>query len=291
MVYYLDMFIYIPLHVSGIWIPHYVDNPLETGSIGAGLNLALYAKAITKPGPCEIVVNGENTLRDQALRICRETGIEAKTTVSVPFPLGRGFGISACALIAHSIGSGFHSGFTTLRALQLAHVVEVEYRTGLGDVISEYLGGFVIRTRPGAPGVGLAHRVIPRTRVDLVVVDMGVELPTHIMLSRMNSDILESGKRLFKVFEEREDIDVFFDIANKFTRLLFNYISIRELVYGLRGVIDYYLKKSALVLWIEREFVNDILGFFDKRGLRARYTVISNTGVNVVYSPKSPEEK
>ncbi len=37
---------------------------------------------------------------------------------------------------------------------QVAHVAEVECRTGLGTVIAETYGGMEIRVEPGAPGVG-----------------------------------------------------------------------------------------------------------------------------------------
>jgi len=83
-----------------------------------------------------------------------------------------------------------------LRALQRAHILEVKYKTGLGDVIAEYTGGFVIRVKPGAPGVGVAYRVPVKERVNLVLVEVGKGESTSTMLSRMSGEVISEGERL-----------------------------------------------------------------------------------------------
>jgi pantoate kinase len=41
-----------------------------------------------------------------------------------------------------------------MESAQIAHRAEIECRTGLGTVLSEYYGGFCIRLKGGAPGIG-----------------------------------------------------------------------------------------------------------------------------------------
>ncbi|MEM1611901.1 MAG: kinase [Desulfurococcaceae archaeon] len=280
--------IVVPLHVSGIWVPYYAENPLEAGSIGAGLNLSLYLNATFQLGPCSIVLNGESLFSEQAEKICKSAGVNIKTTATAPLTLGRGFGVSAAILIAHSIATHIATSRPLLRALQAAHVLEVEYGTGLGDVIAEYTGGFAIRLKPGAPGIGFAYRIILRERVDLVVIELGELEPTKAMLSRMKPEDYGLGKVLLEKVIENEDLKTFFECSKRFTSKLFNYTRVGSIVDGLPGIVDYYLKKSALVVWIEREYAWDILEELRRRGIKALHATISSIGVSIAHSTKSP---
>ncbi|MEM0198763.1 MAG: kinase, partial [Desulfurococcaceae archaeon] len=211
-------------------------------------------------------------------------GTSAGVEVELPVELGKGFGASAALLIAHSLASHALAGKPSLRALQVAHIVEVKYRTGLGDVIAEYTGGLAIRVKPGAPGVGLAYRVIPRQRVDLVVAELNGVEDTSRMLSRITSEVYRVGENLLNRVVETEDVHVFFESARKFTSMLFDYTPAKSLLSGLKGVIDYYMKKSALVVWVEREYADDVLSSIKSKGIRAFKTTISPIGVNLVHT-------
>ncbi|MEM1618101.1 MAG: kinase [Desulfurococcaceae archaeon] len=278
------MKIIVPLHVSGVWIAKYSDDPLETGSLGAGLNLAVYAVGRELAGSCRLLVNRFEVFREQALEVCNHAGTSTGVEVELPVELGKGFGASAALLIAHSLVSHALAGKPSLRALQVAHIVEVKYRTGLGDVIAEYTGGLAIRVKPGAPGVGLAYRVIPRQRVDLVVAELNGVEDTSRMLSRITSEVYRVGENLLNRVVETEDVHVFFESARKFTSMLFDYTPAKSLLSGLKGVIDYYMKKSALVVWVEREYADDVLSSIRSKGIRAFKTTISPIGVNLVHT-------
>jgi len=284
------MKILTPLHVSGVWIPRYTSNPLETGSIGVGLNLALYSIGESRPGPCRIVFNEKSVLDKQAEIICREAGRAVETRIVSPVDLGEGFGVSANILITHTLGSYLQAGKPSLKALQLAHTLEVEYKTGLGDVIAEYTGGVAVRVEPGAPGVGRAYRLIPREYVNLLVVRTGLREDTGRMLSRMNKELLDYGVFLLNRFIETEDLRVFFESARLFTSRLFDYSLIQDVVESLKGVVDYYMKKSALIIWIEREYIDEAVSILEKRGYKPLSTTISHIGVTCVYSTKPPEK-
>jgi pantoate kinase len=47
-------------------------------------------------------------------------------------------------------------GSATLEAAQIAHMADIECKTGLGSVFAAERGGFGILTKPGAPGIGEA---------------------------------------------------------------------------------------------------------------------------------------
>jgi pantoate kinase len=276
--------IIVPLHISGIWIPQYSDDYFATGSRGAGINISLYLYAKPVDGGCKAVLNGARVLDAQSREICSasaDIGVEAKA----PFNLGSGFGISAALLISHSILANLHVNKPILQALQRAHLLEVKYRTGLGDVISEYLGGFVVRVRPGAPGIGEAYRILVKYPVTLVVSELNTFEPTPTMLSRLSREVIDEGEKLLERVLELQDLHTFFECANTFTRKLFDYAIADNIVQGVKGIVGFYRKKSALVLWVEREYVNDIVEKLHSFGLKAFVTTISPTGVQIVATP------
>lgn len=284
------MEVVVPLHVSGIWIAKPSEDPLKAGSIGAGINLALYARAVAAEAPCEIQVNGLRFFVDQARSVCEETGAPVKTQVKSPVGLGKGFGLSAATLISHSIFSHIYAGKPLTKAFQLAHVLEVKYSTGLGDVIAEWLGGIVVRVVPGAPGVGYAYRILPRQRVVLVVAELGTEESTSHMLARIPTEVYATGEKLLREFIETEDLLVFFENSRRFTSTIFDYSTANQVVSHVKGIIGYYLKKSALVMWIEREFASSALEELHKRGIKAFVTTISQIGASIVHTTQ-PSQK
>lgn len=277
----------MPLHISGIWIPHYTSSLLETGSKGIGLTVTSYLVA-EETFSCSITLNNREVLVEQALETCRDLGVNIGVRGNSHFNLGSGFGLSAALLISQSLVAYNAIGKPLLRALQHAHVLEVKYRTGLGDVIAEYMGGFVVRVKPGAPGIGVAYKVPVKSRVDLVLVELGIGESTSQMLSRMSRELLVEGEKLLERVLETQDLEVFFESSRLFTSRLFDYSRVREILRDLRGIIDYYLKKSALVIWVEKEFIDELISNLRARGLKAHYSTISLIGVHIVDSTKPP---
>lgn len=74
-------------------------------------------------------------------------------SIASPLPLGCGFGLSGAAALATAYAlNELHGRGKTVEALaMIAHVAEVENRTGLGDVCSQYHGGFLVKLQEGAP--------------------------------------------------------------------------------------------------------------------------------------------
>jgi pantoate kinase len=277
-----------PLHVSGLWIPIYSDDPLKTGSIGAGINLSIYAVATGRRGSCRVLLNNREVFTQHSKVVCSGAGVDVESNIYTPLDLGLGFGVSAATLISHSVYSFTVAGKPFLKALQLAHKLEVEGRTGLGDVIAEYTGGLAIRVSPGAPGFGYAYRVIPRGDVRLLAVSIGVPEETPSMLSRMSTSLCEYGEVLLRKVVESEDLMVYFESSRLFTSRLFDYSIVERVVSGLNGIISYYLKKSALIMWVEREYIGEVIGELERKRLKPIPTTISQVGVLIAHTPNPP---
>ena len=78
-------------------------------------------------------------------------GVVASITTECHLPIGAGFGLSAAALLATATALNhlFFLGLTPWDIARNSHEIEVEHRTGLGDVAAAQGGGRVIRHGPG----------------------------------------------------------------------------------------------------------------------------------------------
>ncbi|MCQ2737857.1 MAG: pantoate kinase [archaeon] len=74
----------------------------------------------------------------------------------IEVPIGCGFGTSAGSAIgtAICINEFFNLGLSIEECGKYAHLAEVSFGSGLGDVIAELSSGIVKRIKPGAPTVG-----------------------------------------------------------------------------------------------------------------------------------------
>ena len=75
-------------------------------------------------------------------------------------PVGYGLGCSSAAALslALALNEALGCGMPAEQAGRIAHRAEIRCRTGLGDVLAAYHGGFEVRVRAGAPGVGRVAR-------------------------------------------------------------------------------------------------------------------------------------
>lgn len=161
--------VFSPGHITGLFqICNQSNDPLLKGSRGAGVSIILgvTTKAQVEKSPktsIKITINGHAT--NSAL--VSEHVINAFFSLAggsyrvlvehdVKVPIGCGFGSSGAGALslALALNEIFNLNLSRLEAAQIAHVAEVECKTGLGTVIAETFGGLEIRVKPGAPGLG-----------------------------------------------------------------------------------------------------------------------------------------
>lgn len=114
----------------------------------------------------------------------------------VALPIGSGFGTSGAGALslAFALNEVLEPGLSQVKAAQIAHVAELDCRTGMGTVIAETVGGIEIRVRPGAPGIGEV-RTLPQSANYVVVCLPFGPLPTPNFLAddRARKRINEQG--------------------------------------------------------------------------------------------------
>jgi pantoate kinase len=80
----------------------------------------------------------------------------------VEVPIGAGYGISAACALGTALATAkiLEMDITFNRAAAMAHLAEIEMKSGLGDVIAEVNGGITFRLKEGAPGIAVTDKMI-----------------------------------------------------------------------------------------------------------------------------------
>ena len=162
---------FVPSHITGFFAALRQEDPMLSGSIGCGLNLALGATTTVEPSEeMQIFLNGELSdapVSRYVLDRLAKSPVIVRTQLDMP--LGSGFGASGAGALGCglALNSHFNLGMMANQVAAVAHCAEVVNRTGLGDVIAQNTGGLVVRLLPGAPGIGRVDRIpVPAINVN-----------------------------------------------------------------------------------------------------------------------------
>ena len=255
-----DIGVEIPGHISGFWYVYKREDPLHTGTVGAGLLIEPGLIVTRNTVDMEkLVFNGRKLKVDTLESAYKYAGIDGVSIkVSSPFELGRGYGVSAALALG-----GLYISFTEKGVLKswfeigkYAHLAEVEHVTGYGDVIAEiYGGGLELRLEPGAPGIGVVDKIPVSPNIHVLTVELG-RYTTLDMFKKYGDKIRESGLRIYKEFVKAPSIESFLYLSHKFsldTGMLTKEMDtkLKELLKGYisRGmVLGYFIKKGLLVI-------------------------------------------
>lgn len=216
-----------PGHISGFFEPVYNQDPLRTGSRGAGINISLGAiSEVTAESSTkqifEIYVNNKKSnapVINLALRYMLGNNplhVVVKTNMSLPF--GQGFGMSAASALSATYALAKIANVSKNEAMKASHFAEVQLKTGLGDVIASCFGGIEIRKSPGLPPWGLIEHI--PGKYDLVLCVVGKKMYTKKTLTDLKkvSKIAEYGKYCTKKLLENPSIERLFSLSQTFTK-------------------------------------------------------------------------
>ncbi len=218
-----------PAHVTGFFYPVISEDPMFSGSMGAGFSLNLFSVTEIKKGSegVRIYINGvdktsEACTSKRAVDIFfKEAGFRESVIVNhyFSFPIGCGLASSGAGALGAvlELNDLFDTGFSRLKLAQMAHVAEVECRTGLGSVVGQYDGMFEIRIKAGAPGIGEVYRYRVDTPVGLVVfgpLKTEKVLTADKLLNRIKGAFGEKHRELRRSFS----IEKFVELSLEFSR-------------------------------------------------------------------------
>ena len=187
------------------------------------------------------VNKGDDTVIDEVLKIL-EVDTDFKVTQDISLPIGAGFGTSAASAfsLALAINEFLNLGYSQELCGQIAHMAEINLGSGLGDVIAQSGRGLVLRTQPGAPGIGeiesFEHNVYVayKTFGEIKTADI-IQDPNH------RRKISASGLKYLELFKDEPTVENFLSFSNRFAHET-------DLMSGeVKNLVDYFDSSSDIL--------------------------------------------
>lgn len=212
--------VFSPAHITGFF-----SLPLDSedmgdkeGSRGAGFSLELGATAEVEVGEegWDIVVNGEPTSFMVVEKTVYNFAEGGTVKIETDLPFSQGFGMSGACALASGTAVLEEMGEDIEKALPAAHKAEMFCRTGMGDVVAQYHGGFEIRKNGGLP----PHGEIDVNEIDkeVIVAVAGGPLSTPDILRDpfMAGWINAIGEDIMDKFLPEDGFDRFLEFSRRF---------------------------------------------------------------------------
>ncbi len=156
---------FCPAHITGFFRADISGTPETTGSVGAGFSIregVTTTVRVPAEGSAGRVEDGRaEDVVGQFLRAAGDEGRAVEVEHRVDVPVGYGLGSSGALALstAYALDQAFGTGMRREELGRMAHRAEVRHRSGLGDVLAAYHGGFEVRTKAGAPGYGMLEKL------------------------------------------------------------------------------------------------------------------------------------
>ncbi|MBM4240190.1 MAG: GHMP kinase [Euryarchaeota archaeon] len=226
--------VFVPSHITGFFeiVDH--KDPLKKGSRGAGVVLdrgvITRVKINSSKDNVIIKINGKKNPEESPITrktvdlMKKEFELENKLIKidhMIQVPIGAGFGVSAAFALGTSFGiaRALNLPVTHNKAASIAHLAEIEMKSGLGDVISELHGGIVLRLKEGAPGIGMIDKLISSQWDDLYIVTKtlgGIDTASIIGDPVLKKKINDVGRNLLFQLLKTPTPQKFMELSRKF---------------------------------------------------------------------------
>ena len=215
----MSVSVFVPGHITGFFTIENHDVSLKNGSCGVGFLLSKGVKTtISSSDKLEIDVNqGDDTVIMEVLKIL-DIENNFRITQDIQLPIGAGFGTSAASALSLTLALNEFLNLDYSKELcgQIAHMAEVNLGSGLGDVIAQTGYGLVLRTSPGAPGIG----EIESFKEDVFVAykTLGaIKTADIIQDSHYKRIISDVGLKYLDLFKAEPTLENFLSFSNKFS--------------------------------------------------------------------------
>jgi pantoate kinase len=223
---------YSPTHITGFYSEVKDEFILNRGSLGAGISIRKGVRSTVELYDSErnnfiIVINGviskdaivsKFVINEFLKRTNKNYLIKVSHEVSLPIGYGIGTSGSAALSLAFALNDALSLGLSDMESSQIAHKAEIECKTGLGTVLSEFHGGLCIRIKGGAPGIGKTNVIRINNYKVAIFCFSPMFTPYFIECIRKISND-ECNNMMMKVLKTKSTVD-FLELSYKFSQSL-----------------------------------------------------------------------
>ncbi|MEM0127955.1 MAG: hypothetical protein QXO03_02560 [Thermoplasmatales archaeon] len=185
-----------------------------------GVAICVEAGMTTRAQPADsmdIRFNGipiDNSIQEE---VARKLGFTGKILSTSPLPPSSGFGLSAgAALTTAAVILGDNTKLSDVYSI--AHQIELERGTGLGDVQSQASGGFHVRMKGGTFPYSVTEKILHSQR-DLIILPFKKKVPTGEIIRSQSSveEIIKNGNRAMTAFLKKPTMENAFVFGRRFS--------------------------------------------------------------------------
>ena len=227
---------FCPAHITGFFKAHLEDkhHALENlGSMGAGFSIkegvTTRVKTDTKnnqESSFRITTNGYQSdktdvseyVLNEFLKLGKFSNkfVDIEHNISIPVGYGLGSSSAVALSLAFALDKVLETKLDKTRIGQIAHNAEVNCKTGLGDVLASYHGGFEIRVKPGAPGIGSVEK-IDIDKISIIMICFS-PISTNKFIKERLSQINGLGGKMVDKLLESKNYEHFQDMSLEFAK-------------------------------------------------------------------------
>ena len=218
---------FCPAHITGFFKAHLEDNQnnLENlGSMGAGFSIKQgvttrvkiqrkkdqeYNFKITTNGYQSDKTDVSQYVLNEFLKFGDFSNIFFEIEHNISIPVGYGLGSSSAVALSlsYALDQALQTKLEKTIIGKIAHNAEVNCKTGLGDVLASYHGGFEIRVKPGAPGIGHVEK-ISTEKISIIMICFSPISTNKFIKERLSQINGLGGKMVEKLLEFAKYVDV-----------------------------------------------------------------------------------
>ncbi|HEX7467897.1 MAG TPA: pantoate kinase, partial [Methanobacterium sp.] len=232
--------VFAPSHITGFFeiIDH--EEPLKRGSCGAGVamdkgvitTLQIIDKDFNNSPNVDVRINGQKDFKNSSITFKTLELMERDLNISklleeraiivdheVEVPIGAGYGISAACALGTALATAkiLEMDITFNRAAAMAHLAEIEMKSGLGDVIAEVNGGITFRLKEGAPGIAVTDKMILDEDLFVLSKSLGGIPTSEIIGDPIHKNrINKTGRNMLDELLKNPDPKTFLKLSKRF---------------------------------------------------------------------------
>jgi len=235
----MESIAFCPAHVTGFFKAYLEKdnqkNPEKIGSMGAGFSIREGVTTrinilpkINQNSNFKITTIGyESDKTDVSEYVLKEflklgnfedKFFDIQHEITIPVGYGLGSSSAVALSLSYALDHVLKTKLDHTVIGQIAHNAEINCNTGLGDVLASYHGGFEIRIKPGAPGVGQVEKINPG---DITIIMICFSpISTNKFIKERLSQINGLGGKMVTKLLESKNYEHFEDMSLEFAKYI-----------------------------------------------------------------------